>query len=42
MRPYQWEPAPKYRPPTLWQAVRELAPFWIPTLILAIADVIGL
>jgi hypothetical protein len=41
MRPYQWEPAPKHRPPSLWEGVKETAAIWLPLLMLAIADVIG-
>jgi len=41
MRPYQWEPAPRYTPPTLWRRFLECAPFWIPLLILTLADILG-
>jgi hypothetical protein len=41
MRPYQWEPAPPYRPPTLWERVKESAGIWVPILMLGIADVLG-
>ena len=41
MRPYQWGPAPKYRPPSFWEGMKETAAIWLPFLILAIADVIG-
>jgi hypothetical protein len=42
MRPYQWDPAPKHRPPSFWEGVKETAAVWVPLLMLAIADVIGL
>jgi hypothetical protein len=41
MRPWQWDPAPKYRPPTLWEGVKETAPFWIPLVLITLADILG-
>lgn len=41
MRPYQWEPAPKHTPPTLWADVKATAAIWVPLLLLTIADILG-
>jgi hypothetical protein len=41
MRPWQWEPAPRYTPPTLWHDVKATAPFWVPLLLITIADILG-
>ena len=41
MRPYQWEPAPRYTPPTLWRRFVEVAPILIPFAIITIADILG-